>query len=65
MGKAWMAEHNITHGGSRPGAGRPTLPPAERKQTKSITLPGALWAKIEKRRGKLSRSAFLGKLLER
>jgi hypothetical protein len=51
-------------GGARKGAGRP--PGSTRGRTvtsKSICLPPAIWTKLDKTRGKTSRSAYLAKVI--
>ena len=58
-----MTEETKTHGGRRPGQGRPTLPEDERTKQVAISLKGKFWKAIEAITPK--RSAFISDLVER
>jgi hypothetical protein len=55
-----------SHGGSRPGAGRPKGSGTGRKvRTGSICLPPAMWNKLDGLRGLVSRSKFISNLIDK
>ena len=53
-----------THGGKRPGAGRPTIDGEDPTESHNLTAPSTVWRLLE-RLGDGNRSAGLRKLAER
>lgn len=53
-----------THGGARPGAGRPRLDDSQPTERHTITLPAGVWRMIEQA-GDGNRSAGVRRLLEK
>ena len=55
-----------THGGKRPGAGRPKGTGTGRKTTtRSVSMPTELWDRIEQARGDTPRGQFIAEILSK
>ena len=56
----------VKHGGKRKGAGRPPGSGQGRTvETRSVSMPPDLWAKLDRLRGEQSRGAFLSAKIKR
>ena len=54
-----------THGGARPGAGRKPTPPEDRPRRLTILLAPQTLRELDRRRGAMSRGAYITQALAR